>query len=143
MKLSYTLKLGTWDELQTPAQFVRSQVFVLEQKIPAELEWGVMDAQCRHVVAFDAQENAIGTGRLLPDGHIGRMAVLAPFRNAQIGAAMLRVLVQEATDRGLTVVQLNAQISAENFYLREGFTRVGEIFIEAGIEHIHMLKRCA
>ncbi len=134
------IKLGEWSELQADAQAVRTAVFVEEQKIPAELEWDVMDAQCLHAVAYDAQGKAIGTGRLLPDGHIGRMAVLNTARNCGVGAEILRQLMTQAKIRGMYAVQLNAQISAEPFYQREGFHREGELFIEAGIQHVHMNK---
>ncbi|MBC3860736.1 GNAT family N-acetyltransferase [Undibacterium jejuense] len=130
--------LGDWSTLQKDAQAVRYAVFVVEQKIPAELEWDVMDAQCLHAVAYDAQQQSIGTGRLLPDGHIGRMAVLGSARNLGVGADILRLLMRQAKLRGDTAVRLNAQQTAEKFYAREGFVRDGEIFMEAGIAHICM-----
>lgn len=140
MDTNIQIKLGEWSELQVDAQAVRTAVFVEEQKIPAELEWDVMDAQCLHAVAYDTQGKAIGTGRLLPDGHIGRMAVLSTARSCGIGAEILRQLMAQAKVRGMQAVQLNAQISAESFYQREGFNREGELFMEAGIEHVHMNK---
>ena len=130
--------LGDWHTLQKDAQAVRYAVFVVEQKIPAELEWDVMDAQCLHAVAYDAQHQAIGTGRLLPDGHIGRMAVLGSARNSGVGADILRLLMEQAKLRGDASVRLNAQQTAEKFYTREGFVRDGEIFMEAGIAHVCM-----
>lgn len=140
MDTNVQVKLGEWSTLQADAQAVRTAVFVEEQKIPAALEWDVMDAQCLHAVAYDAQGKAIGTGRLLPDGHIGRMAVLSTARNCGVGAEILRQLMAQAKVRGMQAVQLNAQISAEPFYQREGFNREGDLFIEAGIEHVHMNK---
>ncbi|MFZ6800214.1 GNAT family N-acetyltransferase [Undibacterium sp. Di24W] len=140
MDTNIQIKLGEWSELQADAQAVRTAVFVEEQKIPAELEWDVMDAQCLHAVAYDAQGKAIGTGRLLPDGHIGRMAVLSTVRSCGVGAEILRQLMGQAKSRGMQAVQLNAQISAESFYQREGFNREGELFMEAGIQHVHMNK---
>ncbi|MBI3285927.1 MAG: GNAT family N-acetyltransferase [Burkholderiales bacterium] len=130
--------LGDWNTLQKDAQAIRYAVFVLEQKIPADLEWDVMDAQCLHAVAYDGNNQALGTGRLLPDAHIGRMAVLASARNTGVGAAILRALIEQARQRGDRAVHLNAQQSAEAFYLREGFARDGEIFVEAGIPHVSM-----
>jgi len=130
--------LGDWTTLQKDAQAVRYSVFVIEQHIPVELEWDVMDAQCLHAVAYDEQNQAIGTGRLLPDGHIGRMAVLESARNSGVGAQILRVLMEQARLRGHTGVQLNAQQTAEKFYLKEGFSRDGEVFMEAGIPHVAM-----
>lgn len=138
---NFTIQLGDWTTLQADAQSVRTAVFVVEQKIPAELEWDVMDAQCLHAVAYDEAKRPVGTGRLLPDGHIGRMAVLASARGSGVGAALLRLLMEQARVRGELGVQLNAQLSAESFYQRAGFTREGELFDEAGIPHVHMTKQ--
>lgn len=132
------IKLGDWTSLQKDAQAIRYAVFVVEQKIPADLEWDAMDALCLHAVAYDADNQPIGTGRLLPDGHIGRMAVMESARGTGIGAAILLRLMEQAKLRGQHGVQLNAQITAESFYQREGFAREGELFEEAGIPHVHM-----
>jgi predicted GNAT family N-acyltransferase len=132
------IKLGDWTTLQQDAQAIRYAVFVEEQKIPADLEWDAMDALCLHAVAYDDNNQAIGTGRLLPDGHIGRMAVIESARGSGIGAAILLLLMEHARQRGQMAVQLNAQVTAESFYQRGGFTREGELFDEAGIPHVHM-----
>ncbi|MFZ6780534.1 GNAT family N-acetyltransferase [Undibacterium sp. Ji83W] len=132
------LVIADWATLQKDAQAIRYAVFVIEQKIPAELEWDAADAQCVHAVAYDANGKAVGTGRLLPDAHIGRMAVLTTARGLGVGAKILRALMAEAQARGEPAVRLNAQQSAENFYLKEGFARDGEIFEEAGIPHVSM-----
>jgi predicted GNAT family N-acyltransferase len=137
---NFTIQLGDWTTLQNDAQSIRTAVFVVEQKIPAELEWDVMDAQCLHAVAYDEAKRPIGTGRLLPDGHIGRMAVLSSARGTGVGAELLRVLMEQARLRGEAGVQLNAQLTAESFYQRAGFTREGELFDEAGIPHVHMTR---
>lgn len=134
------LVLGDWHALKADAQAVRYEVFVLEQKVPLELEWDEMDPACLHAVAYDENGNALGTGRLLPDGHIGRMAVRQPARGAGIGAAILRALMREAEKRGDHVVRLHAQTHAEAFYARHGFVREGEEFMEAGIPHIGMRR---
>lgn len=138
--MSIRITLGDWEAQRADAQPVRYEVFVLEQKVPLEMEWDEMDVQCLHAVAYDANGLAVGTGRLLPDGHIGRMAVRQSARNKGIGARMLEVLVEAARKRGDRQVMLNAQIQAEAFYQRYGFLREGDVFMEAGIAHIHM--RC-
>ncbi|MFZ6744628.1 GNAT family N-acetyltransferase [Undibacterium sp. JH2W] len=137
------LVIADWATLQKDAQAIRYEVFVVEQKIPAELEWDEADTKCLHVVAYDADGKALGTGRLLPDAHIGRMAVLATARGLGVGAKILRALMKEAQVRGELAVRLNAQQSAENFYLKEGYTRDGEIFEEAGIPHVSMVYHFA
>jgi predicted GNAT family N-acyltransferase len=135
---SLHIEHGDWENLKPDAQAIRFEVFVEEQKVPADMEWDEMDAQSLHAVAYDGARHALGTGRLLPDGHIGRMAVRKSARGTGAGAAILQSLMQVAQQRGDKKVQLNAQVVAEGFYQRYGFTRIGGIFVSAGIEHIHM-----
>ena len=139
--MNIRITLGDWETQCAGAKQVRYDVFVLEQKVPLEMEWDDMDASCLHAVARDAEGVAVGTGRLLPDGHIGRMAVRENMRGAGIGARLLEALVDAARQRGDREVMLNAQTQAEPFYQRYGFVREGDVFIEAGIPHIHMRRR--
>ena len=132
-----TIKIGSWQELKEPAQAIRLAVFVHEQHVPIEMEWDEWDTSSVHAVAFIGA-TAVGTGRLLPDGHIGRMAVLKPWRQQKIGSTLLRLLMLEAYARGLNHLILHAQTSAATFYERFGFTRCGEEFEEAGIAHVRM-----
>ncbi len=136
-----TVHIDRWDVLSEIAGAIRTTVFVEEQGVPAELEWDAADAECWHALATDEQGKALGTGRLLPDGHIGRMAVLREARGLGVGAAILRALVDKARTLGYDDVVLNAQTHAEPFYQRAGFVREGDLFMEAGIEHVSMRLR--
>lgn len=124
-----------------PAAFaLRHEVFVVGQGVPADLELDELDRVCVHAVALrDGQ--VVGTGRLLPDATIGRMAVAEPVRGQGVGAAVLAQLEQCAADRGEAQVQLHAQLHAAGFYDRAGYERVGGVYLEAGIEHVTMTKR--
>lgn len=124
------------DDLRT----IRETVFVHEQNVPLSLEWDALDPQCLHVIARAEDGTAIGTGRLTPDHHIGRMAVLREWRGVGVGDALLKTLLEQAQRRGLHEVALNAQASAIGFYLRNGFTAYGDRFQEAGIEHQAMRR---
>ena len=119
---------------------VRETVFVLEQQVPIEEEWDALDPLCRHVIARDRDGKPIGTGRLTPERKIGRMAVLADWRGQGVGDAMLAALLAEARHQSWPAVSLNAQVSAETFYARQGFVPYGERFWEAGIEHQAMRR---
>lgn len=138
--MNLNIRIGNWSEQQPVAQAIRYAVFVIEQNIPVELEWDDMDAVCLHAVAYDANGESLGTGRLLPDGHIGRMAVKKRARGAGVGGAILDALVVAAQERGDQAVMLNAQTQVESFYMRHGFSREGEEFMEAGIPHIAMRR---
>jgi predicted GNAT family N-acyltransferase len=129
------IELGDWAALRERAQPVRFVVFVEEQKVPAEMELDEHDAVSLHALAVDAAGTVLGTGRLLPDGHIGRMAVLRQARGAGVGSALLRALLRAARDRGEREVLLSAQTHAIPFYERFGFVVDGEEYDDAGIPH--------
>ena len=132
------VRVGSWAAFRLQAQPVRFQVFVQEQQVPPKLELDEFDAVSAHALAFDPVGKPIGTGRLLPDGHIGRVAVLPQWRNVGIGARIMRALLNEARRQGLATVELSAQCHAQRFYENLGFTAVGDVYMEAGIEHIAM-----
>ncbi|WP_295993971.1 GNAT family N-acetyltransferase [Rugamonas sp.] len=136
----HDIRFGDWSALGADARTIRFEVFVEEQKVPAEIELDDMDAVCLHAVAYDAAGTPVGTGRLLPDGHIGRMAVRAVARGTGVGGALLQALMAQARVRGDVQVVLSAQTQAAPFYLRHGFAIDGEEFFEAGIAHIEMRR---
>ena len=131
------IELAPWSAARNEAQRVRFAVFVEEQGVPAEIELDDMDEHCVHALAFEGSE-AVGTGRLLPDGHIGRMAVLKAWRGRGVGAALLRRLIQAARERGDAEVVLSAQVHALGFYRAHGFIAQGDVYEEAGIPHQSM-----
>jgi predicted GNAT family N-acyltransferase len=136
--VNFRISIGDWHAQKLHARAVRDDVFISEQNIPVELEWDEMDRVSLHALAYDDAGQAIGTGRLLPDGHIGRMAVTRAMRRAGVGGAILQALMQAARARGDKAVVLSAQTRAESFYLHHGFVREGDEFMEAGILHIQM-----
>ncbi|OZI74435.1 GNAT family N-acetyltransferase [Bordetella genomosp. 12] len=132
--------IGTWDRLRDHAAQVRHEVFVLEQKVPPEIELDDEDAVSVHAVAYDAAGQPIGTGRLLPDGHIGRMAVRRQARGAGVGGQVLDALIAQGHGDGHRVLVLHAQTHAKSFYEAHGFQADGEEFVEAGIPHVAMTR---
>jgi predicted GNAT family N-acyltransferase len=141
------VKTGTWNELGADAARVRTEVFVEEQRIPAEMEWDEADTTAVHAVAYNRLGQALATGRLLPHepgrAKVGRMAVTRVLRGAQLGQRVLRALEAAAAARGDQEVVLHAQRSAEGFYQRLGYEVAGQPFDEVGIPHIEMKRRVA
>jgi predicted GNAT family N-acyltransferase len=119
---------------------VRRQVFIVEQGIPAHLEWDGQDTACHHVLATDLRQAAIGTGRLDLRGRIGRMAVLPSWRSLGIGRDLLAALLVLARAQGHREVVVHAQCAVAGFYRKAGFREQGQPFTEAGIEHMKMVK---
>ena len=134
---------------------LRYEVFVVGQGVPVELERDALDAGADHAVArLDGR--LVGTGRLVDGrideqgelvpgtlgtvGTVGRMAVAQDARGTGTGRALLDLLVACAAERGLPAVELHAQLHARAFYERAGFTPFGELYLEAGIEHLGMRR---
>jgi predicted GNAT family N-acyltransferase len=136
------VRTGSWAELGADASRIRTEVFVREQRIPAELEWDEADAEAVHAVAYNRLGQAVATGRLLPASEgvakIGRMAVHQALRGGGVGEQVLRALAVQAQQRGDRAVELHAQRTASAFYARLGFAPRGEPYEEAGIPHITM-----
>ena len=118
---------------------VRYEVFVDEQNVQEELEIDGLDGEAKHVLAF-VDGVPIGTGRILIDGHIGRVAVLKNYRGHGIGKLIMKELIKWAHDMNLEKIWLSSQWHAHSFYLDLGFVCVGDIYKEAGIDHIKMFK---
>jgi YbgC/YbaW family acyl-CoA thioester hydrolase len=143
-ELMVEVRLGAWKELESTARPIRAEVFIGEQRIPAEMEWDDADADAVHAVAFNRLGRALGTGRMLEHvpgvAKIGRMAVAATSRHCGVGRAVLDGLIDAARTRGDRQAMLHAQLSAASFYERAGFVRRGPEFDEAGIAHVEMLR---
>jgi len=136
------VELLDWDGARPVAGPIRHRVFVEEQKVPEALELDENDPRCVHALAFDERGRAVGTGRLLPDGHIGRMAVLKEARQSGVGSALLVALMQEARRRGHARAMLSAQTHAVPFYRRHGYEVVsGDTYLDCGIPHVDMACR--
>jgi predicted GNAT family N-acyltransferase len=134
------IELMTWEQARVHASPIRFTVFVEEQGVPFEIELDEHDPVCVHALAFE-DGKAVATGRLLPDGHIGRMAVLKEWRSRGIGGLLLTSLIGRARERGNREVVLSAQINAARFYLAHGFVPHGDEYMEAGIRHQEMRRR--
>ena len=139
----FDLRNAHWPQDAELVRTVRQQVFVIEQGIAPALEWTGDDDQFLCVLALDADQKPIGTGRVKVESTtatIGRMAVLQTFRGAGVGSAILDRLIEIGKARGANKFELSAQVSAIAFYQKQGFKAVGDFYLDAGIEHFKMLS---
>lgn len=121
---------------------IRRRVFVLEQGFDLADEYDADDARAIHLLAHKA-EKAIATARIIPDGEIariGRVAVLAEYRGAGYGMAIMTACEEVAAERGFKIAHVHAQIQVQPFYERAGYETRGDIFDECGWPHITMEK---
>jgi tRNA(adenine34) deaminase len=136
---AFKVKTATWPDDNATLKSIRFEVFVDEQKVPAESEVDEHDPRSIHAIAW-ADGVAAGCGRLLPDGHIGRMAVRKPFRGQGVGAALLVHLIERARQRGDDQVVLSAQTHAIGFYEKFGFVVENGEYLDCDIPHRDMRK---
>lgn len=140
MAVSYSIERYSWDNQAQREQLmqVRTAVFVEEQAVPVELEIDEFDDRAYHWLALGSSGEPLATVRMLSDGHIGRMAVVASRRGEGIGSALLQHCVELANSLGLFEVYLYAQIQAVDFYQAHGFVISSDEFMDAGIPHRSM-----
>ncbi|UWQ79399.1 GNAT family N-acetyltransferase [Leisingera sp. S132] len=122
---------------------LRHQVFVEEQGVPVEEEQDDLDAAATHLLAL--QEGVpVGTARIVFRGNaakIGRVCVLPSARGTGLGAKLVEAAVDAAQAHpGVTKAKLGAQIHALGFYEKLGFTAVGPVYDDAGIDHRDMVR---
>jgi predicted GNAT family N-acyltransferase len=132
------IELLSWEQAEPVAAPLRFAIFV-EEKQSEGIEIDDLDKDCLHAVAYDDRK-PVGTARLLPDGQIGRMAVIKDWRRRGVGAALLEALVNEAGKRGLPEVRLTAPLQAAEFYRGQGFVADGKVQSIGGVLHQPMRK---
>ncbi len=121
---------------------IRRAVFCDEQGVSRDEEFDGRDGDCRHYLAI-AGEIVAGTARLRAAGggevKIERVAVLKAARGHGVGTALMRRTMDDAASMGAKIIAISAQRHAEDFYRNLGFVTQGDMFIEAGIEHVRMV----
>lgn len=138
MSNPFTVSLLCWHDGEPLLRSVREAVFIREQGVPAELEWDEFDLGCRHALALSLRGEAVGCGRILPNGHIGRIAVIQRWRKQKVGTTIMEALLDYARAHDYKQVDVDAQTQALPFYRGFGFVEQGEEFIDAGLPHIKM-----
>jgi predicted GNAT family N-acyltransferase len=133
--MNFTIHPVNWHDAEPLLRAVREAVFIREQGVSAELEWDGLDEDSHHMLALSNSGQAIGCGRILPNAHIGRIAVMPEWRGKKVGTALLEGLMAYASSRGYPEVDLDAQVQALPFYERFGFVAEGDVFMDASIPH--------
>ena len=128
------------------AMALRHTVFCAEQGVPLADELDGRDGDALHVVAVE-RGAVVGTCRVLfEDGgvaRLGRLAVARPHRGRGLGAAILAEAEARARGAGAGRMVLASRVDARGLYGARGYTERGEVFLDAGIDHITMEKDLA
>jgi predicted GNAT family N-acyltransferase len=124
---------------------LRHEVFVQEQGVPLDLEIDEHDDGALHLVAFE-DGRLVGTCRVVQDGaqaKFGRLVVARVARGRGVGGALLAEAERRAREMGCECMVLAAQTSAMGLYEKAGYTARGDVYLDAGIEHMTMEKALA
>lgn len=123
--------------------YIREKVFIEEQNVPEFIEKDDLDKTAHHVVVYN-NDKPVATGRLIITKKqqyiLGRIAVLKEHRGQHFGDLVVRMLVRRAFDMGAKEIHIHAQTKVQRFYEKLGFTPYGQIYQEAGIDHINMVR---
>lgn len=135
----YIIKPVCWQQAGASLMYVRRTVFMQEQQVPESLEWDGLDEAAHHLLACTFGQEVIGCARILPDGHIGRMAVMPGWRGHGVGRALLDKAILHCSHLGLHEAKLSAQTHAIAFYQKAGFAVCSAVYMDAGIPHCDMI----
>ena len=128
----------SWRPYRSQLEALRTTVFIEEQSVPIADEWDGMDDVSTHFLAERIDGTPVGCARLMPDGQIGRLAVLQVERGQGIGRQLMEAVIEFGQRQGIGPLRLHAQLHAISLYESLGFTITGEVFWDAGIEHVPM-----
>lgn len=131
------------------AYAIRTEVFVEEQGFQREIEIDELDPLVHHLVLYGEDGKPAATGRVFPDSNepgtfiIGRVAVRRCLRGSGVGRILMEELEKEARRRGARRIVLGAQLGAQPFYTKCGYSPFGEEYLEEHCRHVHMRKALA
>lgn len=132
-----SVEVVSWKSCSHRLLKIRTAVFVEEQGVPEDLEHDHQDEGSIHVI-LQKDGVDLATGRLLTDGHIGRVCVLKEFRGQGFGLKVMKAIIDQAIERGFGELVLSSQVHALPFYEKLGFEVSSEEYSEAGIPHREM-----
>jgi ElaA protein len=131
---------------------LRDDVFVVGQKITAENELDGQDPQCVHIIGrlgvdeegggagFDGKGRVVATARLFmakDPVKVGRIAVAVDLQRKGVGTALMRYVHELLGGREGV---MSAQQYLESWYAELGWQRVGDVYDEADIPHVRMVR---
>ena len=128
----------SWADEHSRLMAVREPVFVDEQGFSSDIEIDDDDPVSEHYLMI-VDNRPVATARLTPDGHIGRVAVLAEFRGKGLGRLIMENVISNG-ERKFDKLILSSQLHAVDFYKKLGFKTKGDVYLEAGAEHIEMQR---
>ncbi len=137
-----TVKVVDWEEYPV-IEIIRRRVFQDEQKVQAQQDLDGKDKLCPQLIAY--LDNAVvGTARIRyldnKTAKIERLAVLSYARGNGIAKRIMQKALEVIVSEHISEVRIHAQEYIKGLHQQLGFEQVGEVFLEAGIPHVKMVK---
>ena len=121
---------------------IRQAVFIEEQGFHNEFD-DLDDTATHCLITMDHIPAATSRAYEKEKGHwiIGRVAVMPQYRKQHLGKAAVDAISQRCVENGATLLELSAQVQAEGFYSRLGFTSTGETHMDEFCPHVTMIRK--
>lgn len=136
--MAFFAKNVDWGNERHKLKKIREKIFVCQWRIPAEYEFDHQDDISFHVLVVDEHNQAVATGRITPQGEIGRIAVEPQHRGPEVYQELFNALLNIARQRGLSDVLVQCELEGVNYYQKQGFRPVGAVFMDAGVPRQRM-----
>ncbi|MFC6439983.1 GNAT family N-acetyltransferase [Bowmanella sp. JS7-9] len=127
------VKHVNWQHHCHEVKTLREKVFVIEWRIPQNIEFDRSDDSAYHVVVESDDKQAVATGRLTPEGELGRIAVRREWRKREVYDTLVSALLDIARSQKIESICVQCDIDAVPRYQELGFTPVGPAYMDAGI----------
>jgi predicted GNAT family N-acyltransferase len=137
--MAFYAKSVDWENQRHTLKRIREKVFVCQWRIPAEYEFDHQDSVARHVLVVNEHNQEVATGRITPEGEIGRIAVEPEFRCPEVYQSLFKALLEIAKQHGLQDVIVQCELEGVSYYQQQGFRSVGRVFMDAGVARQNML----
>lgn len=121
---------------------LRYNTFVVERGVPEELEFDGKDNEFLHFTLWE-EDKLVACLRVNENGkllHMGRFAVEKALRKNGYGKILMEKLTEYAREKGYHGIELSAVETAVGFYEKQGFSKIGDFYLETGVPHVYMKK---
>ncbi len=134
------IKIQFTNYLTDEERNIRKTVFMDEQGFVDEFD--DEDIHAEHAVLYADGNAAVCCRFFEKDGvyMIGRFATMKEYRGLGLGAELYYAVEEKLKERGVKNLALSAQLRANGFYKKLGFTAVGKTYLDESCEHIRMEK---
>ncbi|MET1253752.1 GNAT family N-acetyltransferase [Aliikangiella maris] len=141
--IAFKFQRVSWQSAANDIMEIRKKVFVIEQRFPKEVVCDQFDNSSYHLLVTDAEDTPVGCGRLIPNGRVGKIAVLINHRGHGVGTQILNHLINIAQENNIQNLTLNAETDLVHFYDQQQFHIDGPVYMKKGVPFHRMTKKLA